>query len=118
MIILKILSLFVVVMSLSSHSFGSILDKGIACVMPQKSDGSYDKIHRLRYVVVSGAYINKGTQSQSYDASVNYAVTEWPDGQFGVFDIAYDSKLLPVDVVTKDELGRVHKIKKAYSPQC
>lgn len=115
---LKILIASIMAVSFCNLSFGKILDKGVACVMPQKSDGSYNKIHRLRYVVVSGEYINEGTQSQGYDINVNYAVTEWPDGQFSVFDIAYDSKLLPIEVVTKDEMGRVHKIKKTHSTQC
>ena len=109
----------IMALSVFNLSFGEILDKGIACVMPQKSDGSYSSsAHRLRYVVVSGEYINEGTKSQNYNPNVNYAVAEWPNDQFSVFDIAFDSELLPVDLVTQDERGRVHKIKKAYTTQC
>ena len=115
---LKILMASIMALSFCNLSFGKILDKGIVCVMPQKSDGSYNSTHRLRYVVVSGEYINGGTKSQNYNPNVNYAVAEWPNDQFSVFDIAFDSELLPVDLVTKDERGRVHKIKKAYTTQC
>lgn len=116
--ILRILSLLILAVSFSNVSFGEILDDGIACVMPLKTDGTYNAAYRLRYVVMSGNYINEGTRSQSYDPHINYVVTEWPEGKYSVFDIAFDSELMPVDVLTKDELGRAHKIKKSYSTQC
>ncbi|GAA5101659.1 hypothetical protein [Wohlfahrtiimonas larvae] len=115
---MKLLIILFLIVTHLNIVFGEILDKGVACVSPQKSDGSYNKIYRLRYVIVSGEYINEGTKSQNYNPNVNYAITEWPNGEFSVFGIAYDSELLPVDMIRNDEMGSVYKIKKAYTLQC